>query len=234
MANPEQVEGRCNARTRAREGSPAGYCGSWPVKGGKRCRMHGGHSPNALPAEQRKRGGSGKPPGRPIVHGRYSDRFKRTSKTMAAEIEASLADPALLDLRRPLAVAMAMLHEWTVMPSQEDLTKMAQTEEMAAMDIQPPAIDVLLAGLKFQRAAREIVVDVHNMQKNVVREVGIKEVLTQAVPALLARLFERMRTVVENGVTDPELRERLTNRMADEARMVIVETFQLSEKAKAG
>jgi len=42
MPNDEPVDGRCNAKTR-----DGGYCGSWPVTGSDRCRMHGGTSPGA-------------------------------------------------------------------------------------------------------------------------------------------------------------------------------------------
>ena len=42
MPNDEPVDGRCNAKTR-----DGGYCGSWPVTGSERCRMHGGKGSGA-------------------------------------------------------------------------------------------------------------------------------------------------------------------------------------------
>ena len=51
MQQSGPIPGRCGASTR-----DGGYCDAWPVKGKKRCRMHGGADGI----------------GRPLIHGRYS------------------------------------------------------------------------------------------------------------------------------------------------------------------
>jgi len=79
---------RCGAKKR--NGQP---CQQWPVKGRRRCRLHGGKTPLSASAGR-------------YIHGRYS---KFLPSRVFAAYEAAAHDPQLLELRREIALTDARI-----------------------------------------------------------------------------------------------------------------------------
>lgn len=83
----EPIEGRCNAKTRS--GAP---CLNWPVRGKKRCRMHGAFA------------------GRPPVHGRYAKVLHAKLREHYAQAIEDEGD--YTDLRQELHLQRSLLAEY--------------------------------------------------------------------------------------------------------------------------
>jgi hypothetical protein len=79
---------RCGAKKR--NGDP---CQQWPVKGRRRCRMHGGKTPLGASAGR-------------YIHGRYS---KFLPTRLFAAYQDAVTDPKLIELRRDIALTDARI-----------------------------------------------------------------------------------------------------------------------------
>jgi hypothetical protein len=79
----------------------------YPIKGEVRCSKHGGNA------------------GRPILHGRYSKRYKRVSASHQRLVDQALNDKGLLDVKRSVAVQQALLQEAPLVPNGEQLEAVA-------------------------------------------------------------------------------------------------------------
>jgi hypothetical protein len=86
----DKLPGRCNALTRRNT-----WCQQWPLKGGKRCKLHGGASPRG-------------PESASWRHGLYSAYLP---PKLAESYEAALADPELVDAASGIALLDARLME---------------------------------------------------------------------------------------------------------------------------
>lgn len=220
MGSAQPIPGRCGARLRGeRKGQ---FCARYPAKGKTRCRNHGG----GVNPE------TGRGSGAPIKHGRYSQRYRKGSQAFVERLEANLADPDLLDARRPVAVMAAMLELWSLMPDDETLRELATTPEMREMGVEPRDIDIEEQRLRFLEQNRKQVESWHKAQMAVLREIGVRQALEQAVPTLLGRFFLALRSTVERMVSDPQLRERLLESFASDARLVLLQVGELAEQKR--
>ena len=94
---------RCGAKNRA--GTP---CRRWAVVGRTRCKLHGGGSPRL------ERLGVRRPPGRPITHGRYSKKPRRSLLDAMHELQDFLAPGGRDDgIRYLKGLFSALLNEAT-------------------------------------------------------------------------------------------------------------------------
>jgi hypothetical protein len=98
------LEGRCNARL-----GGGRYCHSRPKAGTTRCAIHGG------------------------TQQRWALRHKRIAAAAQDEIDAALTDPDLLDVRRPIALAEAIVQNTTIVASDEEIRAAARRRILQRM-----------------------------------------------------------------------------------------------------
>lgn len=105
MGSPVAVDGRCGAQLKDET-----FCKSYPVKGQKRCRSHGGFSV-------------------------FSKGFQHLAKHGQQAIGHLLDDPELLDARRPVAVLTYMLQQQPLTPTAEEIWELAQEQVPAGQPV---------------------------------------------------------------------------------------------------
>ena len=182
MGNKEPVEGKCNTRLRGeRKGQ---YCSMPPMKGARRCRMHGG-----------KRGGQ-KP-----VHGRYSKDFKNLAKEGRDRLEEIYADPELLNPRRPVALA-PLLVESAAFPTRELAERLAKARaaqsglgEVVEDDIRIAMGDL---ALQYQKQVQLL----GQRQESAVKQAHATELLTQSVMPLITEFTQRVLAIAQKHLPE--------------------------------
>jgi len=92
MPSKRPRKGRCGAKLRKKPGQ---FCLAWPIRGTKRCRLHGGLTPSGFASPH-------------FRHGKYS---RHLSGAFAEAFATRLDDPELLSLRDDIAIADTRLLE---------------------------------------------------------------------------------------------------------------------------
>jgi hypothetical protein len=148
----------CGAKTRS--GKP---CASDPVRGKRRCRMHGGTNP-----------------GRPITHGRYS----KAATRMAAATEVAAADTRLADLGRTLAQLQGTADRMAELVDQDDCPEF---RDLALKLLNDGNVDGLRehleAGARETEALMNFGALADKIHQGAVRAWGVKLAATQVINA---------------------------------------------------
>lgn len=123
--SPAPIEGRCNAAI------PTGFCMSRPIKGTGRCKAHGAPT-----------------------RGAWTERLTKLDQATQAEVKAALEDPDQLDVRRPLALAEAVIAKTPLIPSEDTLRQVARRQ--VARAVGPELINEIRAILRSQETPEDM------------------------------------------------------------------------------
>lgn len=104
-------DGRCNAET------AGGFCHGMPVRGGSRCRLHGGERQQ------------------------FAQRLRRLDEEAQQQVHDALTDPDLLDVRRPLAIAEVVIAQTPLLPTEATLERVARRKILR--DIGPDVVRLM-------------------------------------------------------------------------------------------
>lgn len=151
---------RCGAPTQS--GRP---CRRRPTKGHERCAQHG----------------AGQPPTGSFTHGGFSKRFAKLTREGQDRLAAILADPELLDAKRPVAVATYMLQDMELVPDDDAIRALAKS--YCPPGYEPGAVDIARARNELLKPIQKQVDLLGKRQSEAFRQAKLSElILTECVP----------------------------------------------------
>lgn len=200
------MEGRCNASTKS------GYCHGHVKAGSTRCRIHGGHRQQ------------------------WANRQRALGAAAQAELEGALSDPDLLDVRRPIALAEVVIGRTPLLPSEEQVTKLAQRRILQRMNpgqlkaLMATGRDDLMELLEPTEADRdEVRLDLHERsmrlisiyaqrQADAVKQLEWSRVIRESALPLLAEFGLRLSRILRKYLPEDQI-----PRVMDDVRKEIVQ-----------
>lgn len=212
------LEGRCNAKTQA------GYCHARPKAGTTRCRIHGGQQQT------------------------WSARMHALDDRARAEVDAALADPDLLDVRRPIALADALVGRTPLLPSEETVTSLARRrilrdmspEQLRALrDSGPDALELLdptdgdldAVRLELHERSMRIVALYSRRQVDAVKQLEWTKVIREAALPLFGEFGLRISRLIRKYVPEDKVEAAIAD-VRKEVRQTIGELALLKDAAK--
>lgn len=200
-ARSEPIEGRCNART------ANGYCRAYPPAGANRCKNHGGHAQA------------------------WSARLKHVTAEGQREIDEALHDPALLDVRRPIALAETIVANSSIVPSDDHVRLLARRmvaravgpelvavlreaaasgdtdagRELLAELLEPTDGDMAAARLELQERSMRLVATYSKRQQEAVKTLQWAEVIRELALPLFAVLGGKLNAILRRFVPPEKL-----------------------------
>jgi len=224
VALDQPTEGLCSAKLRGR--NKGKFCGTKPREGEKRCYRHGS-------------GTAAKPGGRPIIHGRYSQRFAREAKPPQELIDQALQDPDLLDVKRPVALQSVLVQELGLIPSDEVIRQAAisymsrAARKLAEDDDEEP--EPSEAQLEYARRAFMLssMQAVESFQRSVAaaaRHAKVGELISAELLPLFEDLGRRLAVLTDKFV-DKDKREDFRAAFRRDVRHVMLRAASIGEKS---
>lgn len=182
---------------------------SYPLKGKRRCRIHGGRST-----------------GRPPVHGRYSQKFRNLATRGSERLEELLDDPDLLDPKRPVALAHTLfeeipLDEETIETYAEYLADGAPVEDHHR----------LRARLSLLKMAREFGDGFARAQVQAIRTQQINQLIVQAAVPVIREFGERVGAIAKRHLPDEDAYARFLHDLQHAAAAVVAQLDELDVKS---
>lgn len=182
------IEGRCNAQT------ATGYCHARPARGTTRCHIHGG------------------------VRERWALRQRKLSATARTELDTAIADPDLLDVRRPIALMDVVVSNTELLPDDERVRrharrkllaalapeaqlKVLEDEELAATWIEPTDDDLEASRLELHERSMRMLAIYSKRQTDAVRQLEWTKVIREAVLPLLGELGLKLSRTLRKHVS---------------------------------
>lgn len=225
MATAAPVPGKCGAK--ARKG---GYCGNDPVKGEKRCRMHGGI---VKPA---------------IQHGLASGTLKLryADQHIRDRLEEIIADPGLLDTRRAVAVSQVALEGMPFEPRREDAERMAWAALRRKLlpgaeepeELPEGVVDEIFHELRAVYAER-VVANANSHARTTAlaaKQEKVAEILVRGAMPIMRRFAERVAGLVKKYLPPGQQAEFLQGlkRIIEETQLEIVKFGEEADKLSKG
>ena len=141
-------------------------------------------------------GNRGNPGGRPPIHGRYSKAFRNLSKLGAERYAELIADPELLDTRRPVAMSHLLLER---IPLDEETVELI-AQSYVKGDGNPTDAHRLKARLTLAALAADFTDRFARAQNQAVRTSQIGELVLQGAAPVLKKFGERVLRLAEHYV----------------------------------
>ena len=212
------LDGRCNANT------ASGYCHARPAKVTTRCRIHGGNKQT------------------------WSQRLHALDDRARAEVDAALADPDLLDVRRPIALLDTVVGRTPLLPSDEMLLNLArrrvlenmspfQIEAMAKLPngglelLEPTAADLDAVRLEMHERSMRIIGVYSRRQVEAVKQLEWSRVIREAALPLFGEFGLRMSRILRRFVPEDRVQEAI-DEVRKEVRQTVGELAMLKDAVK--
>lgn len=204
----EPVPGRCGAKRR--KSDPARYCKAYPLKTKTRCKVHGGAQ------EKVKRD--------PLGFWQNFDHLTEADQDLLA---LALADPNLLDTKRPVALATVLAQRFPMIPTEQQIrtTAMYLNGKQAA-DLS--AADIAEAQAKLATASVRIIDTLGRRQDSAVKLAKTSEVLVGQVMPVLDQLGKAVADLVATHVA-PEKQTKFIDDLQGRFRAAITQMVGIAE-----
>lgn len=218
------IPGRCGSK---RKGSSE-YCGSWPVKGKNRCRLHGGTQEGKLPVNtingKRSRGAA----------------YPHLSKVHQDELVAAMHDPDLLDVRRGVALGQLVIQNTPLIPSEQALERSAARSNLRGMNLGEASAEVIdkvmevdpadieLERIKHADRSLQIIERFHRRQVDAVKQIEVGRLMRQAVLPMMQEMGLRVGRLVHQYVPEDD-RERFIATFRTECIKIVAELSAMRE-----
>jgi hypothetical protein len=150
--------------------------------------------------------------GRPVIHGKYSARFKQERPEVQATIDRLLTDPELMDARRPLALQAMLIEQAPMVPSDELIESLARREVRWELqkkrmdDGEEPVTDAekMLALRRYLRTSQDSVDAYQRAQVAAHRAVKVGELLTQELLPIFDDIGRQTQRIFDRYVPEGE------------------------------
>jgi len=171
-----------------------------------------------------------------VIHGRFSRRFARDSPVAQAAIDQALADPELMDCRRPVAIATVLLQEHGLIPDDELVVEVARAAipahvrdayfEKHGEEIEPTEAQLALTRRRMINRAMQANDTYSRTVATALRQTRAGELMTRELIPAFEELASHVRRLVMRYVPDED-QEAFVDGFRQGVKRVIVRAAQV-------